>query len=375
MQSIVQTFFVLAAMSIPGGQIAKGSDKNFRYNHFTGECRNERGELGQNPMFLGVCGDYRDSSLTTANLMGGLLMGFDLSRTSGDAIQDRIDMTAADARGANFSGGLFYEITFKAANLEGAKFNNTIFLARGSRPGSDFTGANLRKADFRHAKFVKATFDSADLRGADFRFVTIDPAGTVTWAGAEYDKNTKLPFPEAVAEAEGMYKSTEPPDDHIPDVFEPEFLSSENVPFSTMCQNKDDCKSKYGTAATRGSLSLRKINLWQLTFVGAGERTEWWNSDVEQYWIDTGKLGEFIWSDARRWCANEAANLPSRQEIQDAVSVGLHKGLPSLGALSSSIWSEESYNNVLRYVYFPSDGLTYVDHIDNANRFVCLRGK
>ena len=73
------------------------------------------------------------------------------------------DLSGADLREVDFTGGSLEYAVFRGANLEGANFRQA-YLRR-----TDFKGANLKDANFEDAHILEADFKDADLEGANFQ--------------------------------------------------------------------------------------------------------------------------------------------------------------------------------------------------------------
>ena len=83
-----------------------------------------------------------------------------------------IDFSSARMAGVNFAGSIFYQCSFRLADLDGANFANVETTFRG--PGLLFDGAKLARASFSGAAIFAASFKGANLVRANFSGATLE---------------------------------------------------------------------------------------------------------------------------------------------------------------------------------------------------------
>lgn len=122
-RNLITIFYVAASLT---SAVALAKDEGFRYHQSTGQCLNQKGEIGFNGGFFGECGDINEirlfrqrkidkADLKYANLKGIQINGLDFSNK---------DMTGADLTGANLIATDLTNAYLVDAKLAKAKFND-----------------------------------------------------------------------------------------------------------------------------------------------------------------------------------------------------------------------------------------------------------
>jgi uncharacterized protein YjbI with pentapeptide repeats len=111
-------------------------DLGFRFNGESGRCERD-GVVGQNPGFVGECGDLTRVYLFGRDLRGANLRGAILFRAN----LAHADLSGADLRGANLTGAYLYRARFAGADLRDVIF------------GTRFRGADLYRVELEGARF------------------------------------------------------------------------------------------------------------------------------------------------------------------------------------------------------------------------------
>jgi hypothetical protein len=120
---------------------AMAEDQGFRVDPSSGQCMNDRGDLGLNPKYVGECGELAGADLANAELQGVNLRGADLRGANlTGAYLNGADLRGAVLSGANLTGAYLYK-----ADLRGSTLRQTRFLST-HLSGADLTGADLRGA-------------------------------------------------------------------------------------------------------------------------------------------------------------------------------------------------------------------------------------
>ncbi|MCB0341749.1 MAG: pentapeptide repeat-containing protein [Pseudobdellovibrionaceae bacterium] len=195
------------ALMYPGNAMGKTpaeakskNDLGFRFQwdepSKTGVCKNDRGEEGYNPHFVGPCGDMRGMKLGRVKLNGADLSG---------AILDGLDLRNAQLNGAILVGVKARGTDFSKAYLNGAKLYSAD-VSGAVLDRTELNGAYLDNADLSGAVVIHAQMHGAQMSHANLAGTKINsPMDTANVRGAIVAIGTELPFGIKEASARGMY--------------------------------------------------------------------------------------------------------------------------------------------------------------------------
>ena len=152
---------------------AQADDLGFRFT--AGKCMNATGAPGLNPMFLGQCGDLRQTDLhgkdlKGLDLRGSVLSGSDLSGADlSGAKLESASLEGADLTDARLSGADFTRATLRRADLRGYERHTGVIFRQTGLEDANLGGLILLDADFTEARMLRV-----QSVGTTFRNCTLD---------------------------------------------------------------------------------------------------------------------------------------------------------------------------------------------------------